>query len=268
MARELRSSVAGAAVEAYDRHVGRYGPELAGQMLRVSGVRAGQRALDVGCGTGALTIALANVLGAGSVAGIDPSERFVDACRARVPGADVRAGTAEELPWADAEFDVVLAQLVVDGMNDARRGVAEMYRAARPGGALSACTWDFEEGMTLLRAVWDSALEVDAELARSFGADKRNPFSRPHELEELWRATGLERIEVGQVEAGADYADFDDLWYPFANGVGNLGRLHEALDEARRERFKRGAAERLGSPSGPFRLTATAWYVRATAPAG
>jgi len=268
MARALRSSVVGAAVDAYDRHVGRYGPELAREMVRVTAVRSGQRALDVGCGTGALTIALAEVLEAGSVAGIDPSERFVAACRARLPGADVRVGTAEELPWGDDEFDVVLAQLVVDGMNDARLGAAEMRRVGRPGGVLSACIWDFEGGMTLLRAVWDSALEVNAELARSFGADRRNPFSRPHELEELWCTTGLEQVDLGQLEAGADYADFDDLWYPFANGVGNLGRFHEALDEPRRERFKRGAAERLGSPSGRFRLTAKAWYVRGTAPAG
>ena len=268
MARALRSSVVGAAVDAYDRHVGRYGPELAGEMVRVSAIRPGQRALDVGCGTGALTMALAARLGGGSVAGIDPSERFVAACRKRVPGADVRVGTGEELPWEDDEFDVVLAQLVVDGMNDARHGAAEMLRVARPGGVLSACVWDFEEGMRLLRAVWDSALEVDAELARSFGADRRNPFSRPRELEELWGTTGLERIELGQLQAGADYADFDDLWYPFAHGVGSLGSFYEALDEPGRERFKRGAADRLGSPSGRFRLTATAWYVRGTAPAG
>ena len=268
MTRALRSSVVGAAVDAYDRHVGRYGPELAREMVRVTGVRAGQRALDVGCGTGALAATLAKVLGDGSVAAIDPSERFAEACRARVPAADVRVGIGEELPWGDSQFDVVLAQLVVDGMNDARRGAAEMRRVARPGGVLSACTWDFEVGMTLLRAVWDSALDVDAELARSFGAEKRNPFSRPDELEELWQATGLEQVELGQVEAGADYADFDDLWYPFANGVGNLGRFHDALDEAGRERFKRGAAQRLGSPSCPFRLTATAWYVRGSAPGG
>jgi ubiquinone/menaquinone biosynthesis C-methylase UbiE len=268
MARAFRSSVVGAAVDAYDRHVGRYGAELARELVRVTGVRAGQRALDVGCGTGALTDMLAKVLGAGNVSAIDPSERFVAACSARVPAADVRVGIAEDLPWSDAEFDAVLAQLVVDGMNDARRGAQEMRRVVRPGGALSACIWDFEGGMTLLRTAWASALDVDAELARSFGADKRNPFSRPDELEELWRTTGLEQVELGQVEAGADYTDFDDLWYPFANGVGNLGRFHEALDEPGRERFKRGTAERLGSPSGPFRLTATAWYVRGTAPAG
>lgn len=236
-------------------------------MVRVSGVRAGQRALDVGCGTGALTMALSEVLGPGNVAAIDPSERFAEACRARLPAADVRVGIAEQLPWGVAEFDAVLAQLVVDGMNDARLGAEEMRRVARPGGALSACIWDFDGGMPLLQAVWEAALEVDAGLARSFGADKRNPFSRPHEIEELWRSIGLERIELGQVEAGADYADFNDLWYPFANGVGNLGRFHEALDEPGRERFKRNAVERLGSPAGPFRLTARAWYVRGTAPA-
>jgi ubiquinone/menaquinone biosynthesis C-methylase UbiE len=268
MARELRSPVTGAPVDAYDRHVGRYGPELAREMVRVTGVRAGQRALDVGCGTGALTVTLAEVLGAGNVAAIDPSERFAAACGARVPGADVRVGIGEELPWGDAEFDAVLAQLVVQGMNDARRGAAEMRRVARPGGAATACIWDFEAGMTLLRAVWDSALDVDAELARSFGADKPDPFSRPHDLEELWRTTGFERVEIDQIEAGAAYADFDDLWYPFANGVGNLGRFHEALDEAGRKRFKHGAAERLGAPSGPFRLTARAWYARGTVPPG
>lgn len=265
---ELRSSVAGATADAYDRHVGRYGPELAGEMIRLSGVRAGRRALDVGCGTGALTAALATVLGVGEVAAIDPSERFVAACRARVPGADVRVGIGEELPWPDARFDAVFAQLAIDGMLDGRRAAAEMRRVARPGGVLAACVWDFEHGMTLLRALWDAALDLDPALARSFGADKRNPFSRPAELEELWRATGLVRVELGQVRVGADYAGLDDLWYPFTQGVGNLGRFYQALDERRRERFRRDAVERLGSPTGRFRLTARAWYVLGAVPAG
>jgi ubiquinone/menaquinone biosynthesis C-methylase UbiE len=264
--RELRSSVVGAAVDAYDRHVGRYGPELARELIRVAGIQPSHRVLDVGCGTGALTHALAEVVGAERVAGIDPSERFVAACRERVPGADLRIGVAEELPWGEDEFDSVLAQLVVDGMNDTRRGVSEMCRVARPQGVLAACVWDFARGMTLLRAVWDAALDVDTDLARSFGAEARARYSHPDQLEELWKAIGLEDIELGQIEAGAEYADLDDLWYPFANGVGSLGRYHDALDEAGRDRFKRAAEERLGSPRGPFRLAATAWYVRGTVP--
>jgi trans-aconitate methyltransferase len=73
-----------AAAQAYDRHVGRYGRQLAAGLIDAAGVERGQRALDVGCGPGALTTALADVIGAENVAAVDPSERFVEACRERV----------------------------------------------------------------------------------------------------------------------------------------------------------------------------------------
>jgi SAM-dependent methyltransferase len=81
-------------------------------------VEPGQRALDVGCSPGGLTAVLAEVLGSGNVAAVDPSEPFVETCRARVPGADVRVGVAEHLPFEDARFDAVLSQLVVNFMTD------------------------------------------------------------------------------------------------------------------------------------------------------
>ena len=152
--------------------------------------------------------------------------------------------------------------------HDAARGAAEMRRVARPGGAVSACIWDFEGGMPLLRAVLGFRPRRRRG-ARPFVRGRQARPVSPHAAEGLWCTTGFEGVELGQVgDAGADYADFDDLWYPFANGVGNLGRFHEALDEAGRRRFKHGAAERLGAPSGHFRLTARAWYARGTVPAG
>src|SRR5215217_6554434 len=97
--------------EAYEHHVGRYGSQLAAGLISVAGVRRGQRALDVGCGPGPLSSALARAVGAENVAAVDPSEPFVAACRMRVPGADVRVGVGERLPFADGGFDAVLAQL-------------------------------------------------------------------------------------------------------------------------------------------------------------
>ena len=146
------SAVSGASPDAYERHVGRYAKELSAGLIRVAGVRAGQSALDVGCGPGGLAVALAGLLGDENVAAVDPSERFVEVCRSRIPGADVRIGVAENLPFDDASFDAVLAQLVVQDIVDARNGVAEMRRVARPGGVVSGCVWDFESGMPLLRA--------------------------------------------------------------------------------------------------------------------
>lgn len=118
--------------------MGRYSDPLAQELLRAAGVEPGQSALDVGCGPGALTAALGSALGPGSVAAVDPSEPFVEACRRRNPGVEVRAGAAESLPFPDRSFDAVLAQLVVQFMSDAPLGVREMRRVARPGGVLAA----------------------------------------------------------------------------------------------------------------------------------
>ncbi|HZQ03744.1 MAG TPA: class I SAM-dependent methyltransferase [Gaiellaceae bacterium] len=63
-------------------------------------------ASHVGCGPGALLAELGRRLGPGNVAGVDPSEPFVAAARAAVPGADVQLAAAEQLPFAAGAFDV------------------------------------------------------------------------------------------------------------------------------------------------------------------
>ena len=72
------------AATAYDRFMGRYSVRLSPQLADLAGVQAGERVLDVGCGPGALTAAVAEVVGAPNVGAVDPSEPFVEACRARV----------------------------------------------------------------------------------------------------------------------------------------------------------------------------------------
>jgi len=104
------------AAEAYDRFMGRYSVGLAPQLAALAGVRSGQRVLDVGCGPGALTTELVRLLGPAQVAAVDPSESFVAAARERHPGVTVEQAAAEELPFADDEFDAALAQLVVHFM--------------------------------------------------------------------------------------------------------------------------------------------------------
>ncbi len=190
------------AADVYDRYMGRYGPSLAASLIRFAGVEPGMRALDVGCGTGLLTAALAEQLGAGNVAAVDPSEPFAEACRRRVPGAEVVTGTAERLPFPDAAFDVALSQLVVNFMADAEQGVAEMTRVTRPGGVVAACVWDYAGEMPLLRAFWGAAHEVDAErAAESDEAFLR--FGSPDELSDLWSsAAGRRRAYCAAARTG------------------------------------------------------------------
>jgi SAM-dependent methyltransferase len=101
------------AADSYARFMGRFSEPLASKFADLAGVRTAQRALDVGCGPGALTAELVKRLGAGAVDAIDPSPSFVAAARARCPSVDVRIGSAERLPFAAEAFDVTLAQLVV-----------------------------------------------------------------------------------------------------------------------------------------------------------
>src|SRR4029077_4900694 len=103
------------------------------------GAQPSMRVLDVGCGPGALTAELVRRAGPTQVAGLEPSPSFVDACRARLPDADIQQGSAEQLPWADGTFDAALAQLVLSFVQDADQVAREMRRVVHPGGMLGAC---------------------------------------------------------------------------------------------------------------------------------
>src|SRR4051794_37375047 len=126
--------------------MGRYSRSLAPQLADLAGVRAGERALDVGCGPGARTPELVGRLGAEAVAAADPSEPFVEAARQRHPGVEVAVAGAEDLPFEDGAFDVSLAQLVVSFMSDPTAGVAEMGRVTRAGGGVAARVWGLAGG--------------------------------------------------------------------------------------------------------------------------
>jgi ubiquinone/menaquinone biosynthesis C-methylase UbiE len=247
-------------VSGYERRIARYGPELAIALMKVAAVRAGQRALDVGCGSGALTEPLSEWLGPQNVAAVDPDMVAVEACRGRLPGLDVRVAAAEALPFADDEFDVVLAQLVVSFMSDPQRGVGEMRRVARSGGTVATSVWDFAGGMTLLRTFWDAATALDP-AAASRDQAKTRPFADPDELDRLWRSAGLVDVTTGELRAGASYVDFEDLWVPLVAPDGSPGAYFGELESSHREALRQEVWRRLGSPAGSFRLTARAWYV-------
>jgi len=248
--------------EADDRHTGRDAPALAAAFVRFAGVHAPMRGLDVGCGPGALAAELARLLGAMRVGAVDPSEHYVAACRRRVRGADVRAGTAEALPFADGAFEAVLSQLAVQVLDDAPRAVREMVRVAAVGGVVAACVWDFESGMPLLAAYWAAAKSVDPEGARRAGGDASDPWCTQEGLRRLWHDAGLEKVETGELAASAEYQGFDDAWWSFAAGVSPSGRYCRSLDEQRRAALREDFRRRLGAPTGPFTLTARAWSVR------
>jgi SAM-dependent methyltransferase len=250
-----------ASADAYDRHVGRYGEPLAAALIAFGRVEPGMRALDVGCGPGALTAALVERLGETSVCAAEPSESFAEACHTRLPGVEVVVATAEALPFADDAFDVALSQLVVNFMRDAEAGVREMARVTRPGGVVVSCVWDYADEMTLLRAFWDAACEVDPERAAAADEAIVMRWCAEDDLAELWRDAGLRDVRFAPLVVRASYADFEDLWSPLPTGVAPSGAFCKSLDHERRAALHDAYRSRLAVGEGPFELTARAWAV-------
>jgi SAM-dependent methyltransferase len=241
---------------AYQRFMGRYSDKLSHEFARAAGVGPGQHVIDVGCGSGALTVVLAEIVGAENVAGVDPSEPFVAEARTRVPGADLRVGPAESLPFEDATFDAALSQLVFHFVQDPGKSVAEMRRVTRPGGRVAACVWDMTGGMTMLRSYWDAAREAGAT-----GPDEIERFGgRPGQVAQLWRDAGLRDVVDESLTVSADYEDFDELWTSFLGAAGPVGAHVVSLDEQQAAAVSAALHRRVGSPDGPFTLTASAWY--------
>jgi SAM-dependent methyltransferase len=244
------------AAEAYDRFMGRYSVLLSPQLADLAGIRPPQRAIDVGCGSGALTRELVERLGPESVAAVDPSVSFVEAVIARYPGVDVHHASAEDLPFDDGAFDAALAQLVVHFMPDPVGGLTEMARVTRPGGVVAACVWDHAGGMGPLGLFWQTARELDPDVVD----ESLLPGTSKGDLGRLFLEAGLSAVSETTFTADLEHPDFEEWWTPFAEGVGPAGSYVAGLSPDAQAALRDRLRERL--PDGPFVVPAKAWAAR------
>lgn len=233
--------------------MGRYSEPLAEQFVDWVGVNPGDRAVDVGSGPGALAARLVAELGLAGVSAVDPSQPFVDSIRARLPGLDVRAGSAESLPFDDDEFDHAMAQLVVHFMTDPRAGLTEMARVTRPGGSVSACVWDFGGGRSPLSTFWRAVTDLQP----GAHTEDRLAGARAGDLERLLGVAGLSDIRGGELVVRVGHTSFAEWWEPYTYGVGPAGQYVASLTEASRDALRKRCHDLL--PPAPFDVAAVAW---------
>jgi SAM-dependent methyltransferase len=150
------------------------GPDARDVALDAVRAAAPRRVLEVGCGWGEFAARVQEELGAEVVA-VDLSPRMVELARER--GVDARVGDVQELPFADGEFDVAVANWMLYHVPDLDRALAELARVVRVGGQLVAATngldhlgelWAFRHFPSVERHDVAGAVTLDREAARGY----------------------------------------------------------------------------------------------------
>ena len=111
------------------------GKVLTKKLLAMGGEIKNRRVLDLGCGRGETAGLLAEEYGA-SVAGADLSAERIEECRKKYPGNTFTAANAEELPFADGSFDILVSECCFSVFSDPRKALREAYRVLSKDGIL------------------------------------------------------------------------------------------------------------------------------------
>jgi demethylmenaquinone methyltransferase/2-methoxy-6-polyprenyl-1,4-benzoquinol methylase/phosphoethanolamine N-methyltransferase len=114
------------------------------KLIELAAPAPGEKVLDVGCGTGALALALKSRVGTGEVHGIDASPEMIGVAKEKAAKAgsaiDFRVALIEAIPFPDATLDLVTSSLMLHHLPDdlKRTGLAEIRRVLKPGGRFLA----------------------------------------------------------------------------------------------------------------------------------
>jgi SAM-dependent methyltransferase len=252
---------------AYERYMGRWSRQLAPRWLHWLALPPALRWLDLGCGTGALSAAIMAEGAPRAVTGVDPSEGFLAAASVGL-GPDVRLlrASADRLPLAGGEVDVVASALVLNFVPDAAAALRESVRVTAPGGTVAACVWDYAQKMELVRHYWEAAAQLGL-LARGEDQGERFPLCRPQALAQAFADAGLRHVAVDAIEIEMRLADFDDYWQPFLGGQGSAPAHAMRLAEPDRQRLRERLREQLPvQGDGTICLAARAWAARGVVP--
>lgn len=256
--------------DGYELQMGRWSRRLAPKLIAFAGITGGARVLDVGCGTGSLTFALAGNPAIGGVCGIDLAPAYVAYASKRNsdPRVVFQVGDASALPFPDASFDHALSMLVLQFIPDADAAVREMRRVTRPGGTVAAAVWDTRGGLIFYRMFYDTAAVVDPEANARRAKVFTRPMTRPGDLERAWRSAGLADVVQDMLSIRMDFASFADFWAPLEGRDGPLAEYVGSLAPEMKAKVK-SAVERAyldSDPDGPRSYMATAWAVKGTVP--
>ena len=196
------------------------------------GVGAGDRLLDVACGSG-LAVELATLRGA-SCAGIDASPRLIAVAKDRSPEADLRVGDMNNLPWDEGSFDLVTSFRGIWGTTPG--AVAEVHRVLVPGGRVGLTVWGH---IKVSPGAWAMAPFTLAAEPKVENQAAMVALGRPGAGEALLAETGFTDIQRIDVPFVFEFADPE----AFARALATTGPAFEAIQAVGEEAFMEAAVD-------------------------
>ena len=226
---------------------GNRGVQLYDSPIAWAPVVAGERVLDLGCGSGGATRAAARVVGPeGMVVGIDSSPECVEEAQARTPAelpVLFRRGDVQAMANVpDRAFDCAVASLVLEQIPDLPRAASEIFRVLRPGGRLVATVTAFDRLRPIDASFMGAVIAVVGRRAPGALAGRASRASMPHEPRDqmAFNEAGMGTVEEQDVQFAVVMEDLDHAWAVFSRTY-----IAHLLDDDGREELRRVLERRM-----------------------
>ena len=227
------------------------------------------RILDLGCGTGATTLALAERFGAdGRCSGIDISEPMIHAARTRARDRNLPVefilGDAQSFAFRPDTFDVLVSRFGVMFFDDPVTAFDNLRRATRPGGRLAFVCWRRPGDNPFMSTAEHAAARLLPDLKpASSGSPGPFAFADAHRTQSILRAGGWTAVDIRPVDVPCTMRQSDLL--PYLTRMGPVGRTLQAVDARTRAQVITSLREAYSEfvVDGEVRYTAACWMVDA-----
>lgn len=210
-------------------------------LVQAVATRSAHRVLDVGCGTGATTLAVARLLGVkGEVVGVDISEPMIDVARARAAHDDSTAtficADAQTRPFEPASFDMMISRFGVMFFENSVSAFANLRRAATDDAELCLLAWRGAVDNPFMTTAERAAAPLLPNIpAREPDAPGQFAFANSGRVARILEESGWADIDIQPVDVPCAFPEKELV--PYFTQLGPLGRvLHEA-DEPTRARI-------------------------------
>jgi SAM-dependent methyltransferase len=202
--------------------------------------RGARRVLDVGCGTGATTLAIARALGGGNAVGVDISEPMLALAKARAErerlGATFVRDDAQTHAFEPESFDMIVSRFGVMFFADPVRAFANLRGAVRRGGELALIAWRSPTENPFMTAAERAAAPFLPELPpRNVGGPGQFAFADSSRVRGILEQSGWSQIDIRPLDVVCSFAKEDLVGY--VTRIGPIGRALRAADAPTRTRI-------------------------------